>query len=70
LDGFKVFNFFQTELTKLINKKKGENVVGFVALIAVVVLFIIVINRVAPGAIQSAVDSVFKKVQTWISGNT
>jgi hypothetical protein len=64
-----VFNFFQTELTKLINKKKGENVVGFVALIAVVVLFIIVIMRIAPGSIQNAVQSVFDKVQSWISGN-
>ncbi|SDF14724.1 hypothetical protein SAMN04244560_00301 [Thermoanaerobacter thermohydrosulfuricus] len=64
-----MLNFFQTELTKLINKKKGENVVGFVALIAVVVLFIIVINRIAPGSIQNAVQSVFDKVQSWISGN-
>ena len=64
-----MFNFFQTELTKLINKKKGENVVGFVALIAVVILFIIVINRIAPGAIQNATQAVFDKINSWISGN-
>lgn len=64
-----MFNFFQTELTKLINKKKGENVVGFVALIAVVILFIIIINKIAPGAIQNAISSIFDKVQSWIQGN-
>lgn len=64
-----MFNFFQTELTKLISKKKGENVVGFVALIAVVILFIIIINKIAPGAIQNAISSIFDKVQSWIQGN-
>lgn len=64
-----MLNFFQTELTKLINKKKGENVVTFVALIAVVILFIIAIKTIGYPAIQTAVQSVFEKVQSWISGN-
>lgn len=49
--------------------KKGEGIIAFIALIALVILFIIIINRVAPGAIQRAITSVFDKIQQWIGGN-
>jgi hypothetical protein len=49
--------------------RKGENVVGFIALIAVVILFIIIINRIAPSSITDSVTRVFNAVKGWLTGN-
>lgn len=59
----------QNLLRKLTEDRKGENVVGFIALIAVVILFIIIINRFAPGKITESVQKVFNAVSGWLGGN-